>query len=360
MRRRDGLHHLLRRGPLGRGAWTPARTRREVRTAGGLETIDTIDRRRRCTPATSCSSTPAPPSPCWRRSGAMPEGHRLPLPVHRGRRARRRPAARRPGPLGRGQGERPALALRTVDAGPAPGTTIEAAADAMAAAFAAGGRLFTFGNGGSSTDAASLAALFARPPWGRPLPARSLVDDPAVLTALATTSASTSCSPASSSPTPRRATSPSASRPAAARATCWRRSPRPVVRGLLTVGLAGYDGGEMATSADVEHCLVVPLGQRPPDPGDPGRAGLRPVGGGPAHSWERTAWVSPTGDRATKRPCSSGSRPSAGAGPGSPTTSSRWPTAPAARRRRPWSTPSSSTPFADGRRARRPWPTPPR
>ncbi len=29
-------------------------------------------------------------------------------------------------------------------------------------------------------------------------------------------------------------------------------------RGLVTVGLAGYDGGEMAMSADVEHCLVVP------------------------------------------------------------------------------------------------------
>ena len=35
-------------------------------------------------------------------------------------------------------------------------------ADAMAARFRAGGRLFTFGNGGSSTDAASVAVLFAR------------------------------------------------------------------------------------------------------------------------------------------------------------------------------------------------------
>ena len=54
----------------------------------------------------------------------------------------------------------------------------------MAGAFAAGGRLFTFGNGGSSTDAASLAALFARPPWGRALPARGLVEDTAIVTAL--------------------------------------------------------------------------------------------------------------------------------------------------------------------------------
>ena len=28
-------------------------------------------------------------------------------------------------------------------------------------------------------------------------------------------------------------------------------------RGLLTIGLAGYDGGEMAASPDVDHCLVV-------------------------------------------------------------------------------------------------------
>ncbi len=28
-------------------------------------------------------------------------------------------------------------------------------------------------------------------------------------------------------------------------------------RGMLTVGLAGYDGGRMAASDDLEHCLVV-------------------------------------------------------------------------------------------------------
>src|SRR5207344_1974680 len=64
------------------------------------------------------------------------------------------------------------------------GAQVLAAAEEMAARFAAGGRLFTFGNGGSSTDAAALAALFARPPWGVALPARSLVEDTAVLTAL--------------------------------------------------------------------------------------------------------------------------------------------------------------------------------
>ena len=62
--------------------------------------------------------------------------------------------------------------------------TIDAVAAAMGEGFTRDGRLFMFGNGGSSTDAASLAALFIRPPWGQPLPARYLVDDSAVLTAL--------------------------------------------------------------------------------------------------------------------------------------------------------------------------------
>src|SRR5262249_7841560 len=28
-------------------------------------------------------------------------------------------------------------------------------------------------------------------------------------------------------------------------------------RGLLTIGLAGYSGGEMTRSGDIDHCLVV-------------------------------------------------------------------------------------------------------
>src|SRR5580692_3584987 len=62
----------------------------------------------------------------------------------------------------------------------------------MAARFAAGGRLFAFGNGGSATDAAQLAHLFLDPgflyPGGaggaRPLPAFGLASDPSVVTAL--------------------------------------------------------------------------------------------------------------------------------------------------------------------------------
>ena len=56
----------------------------------------------------------------------------------------------------------------------------------MAERFRGGGRLFAFGNGGSATDAEGAVELFAEPAVGRrPLPALSLVDDRAVLTALA-------------------------------------------------------------------------------------------------------------------------------------------------------------------------------
>jgi D-sedoheptulose 7-phosphate isomerase len=135
--------------------------------------------------------------------------------------------------------------------------SLRAAAAAMVERFAGGGRLLTFGNGGSSTDAAGLAELFTRPPWGSPRPARCLVDDQAVLTALgndvgfdlvfgrqviAHGTATDIALGFSTSGTSRNvlvAFGEAAS------------------RGLLTIGLAGYDGGEMARSQRVEHCLVV-------------------------------------------------------------------------------------------------------
>lgn len=130
-------------------------------------------------------------------------------------------------------------------------------ASAMAERFLAGGQLFTFGNGGSSTDAAGAAALFSRPPAGRPLPARSLVADHAVLTALANdvgfelvfsrqlistakpTDIALGLSTSGSSVNLLRAFSEA------------RRL------GLLTVGIAGYEGGTMADGGAVDHCLVV-------------------------------------------------------------------------------------------------------
>ena len=131
------------------------------------------------------------------------------------------------------------------------------AAAAMADRFRRGGRLLAFGNGGSATDAEGTVALFADPPRGRPLPAMSLIDDQAVVTALAndvgfdlvfsrqimalarTGDIAVGFSTSGDSLNVVRALE-EASR-----------------RRLLTVGLCGYDGGAMATSVTVDYCLVV-------------------------------------------------------------------------------------------------------
>jgi D-sedoheptulose 7-phosphate isomerase len=134
---------------------------------------------------------------------------------------------------------------------------LESVAGAMADRFAPGGRLFTFGNGGSSTDAASIADLFSAPPSGRPLPARSLVADSAVLTALGNDvgfelvfSRQLIAYAVDGDIAIGLSTSGNSRNLLAAFAEA--RS-----RGVLTIGFAGYDGGDMGRSGDVEHCFVV-------------------------------------------------------------------------------------------------------
>jgi D-sedoheptulose 7-phosphate isomerase len=134
---------------------------------------------------------------------------------------------------------------------------VAVAAQAMAERFASGGRMFVFGNGGSSTDAATFTALFAAPVSGRPLPAVNLAADQAVVTALGNdvgfdlvfsrqliahsndrdiaVAMSTSGSPADLMMALEEASR----------------------RGLLTIGFAGYDGGQMAATKEVDHCFVV-------------------------------------------------------------------------------------------------------
>lgn len=134
---------------------------------------------------------------------------------------------------------------------------IELAAAAMAERFVAGGRLFVFGNGGSSTDASSLVRLFILPPWGQPLPARSLIDDAAVLTALGNDvgfdlvfSRQLIADAGGSDIAVGLSTSGNSRNLLSAFVEADK-------RGLLTIGIAGYSGGEMARSPSVQHCLVV-------------------------------------------------------------------------------------------------------
>lgn len=135
--------------------------------------------------------------------------------------------------------------------------TIEAAGGAIAECFRTGARLFAFGNGGSSTDAAGVAALFVRPPSGPSLPARSLAADTAVLTALGNDvgfdlvfSRQLIAYARTGDIALGLSTSGSSENLAVAFAEAHK-------RGLLTVGLAGFDGGRMAASPDIDHCIVV-------------------------------------------------------------------------------------------------------
>jgi D-sedoheptulose 7-phosphate isomerase len=134
---------------------------------------------------------------------------------------------------------------------------ISAAGTQLATRFRAGGRLYSFGNGGSSTDAATFAALFAQPVSGRPLSALNLAADQAVVTALGNDvgfelvfsrqliahARSTDVAVAFST-----------SGNSADLLTALREASN---RGLMTIGFAGYTGGEMAESDAVDHCFVV-------------------------------------------------------------------------------------------------------
>lgn len=137
------------------------------------------------------------------------------------------------------------------------GGQLDSLAGAMAERAASGGRVFAFGNGGSSTDAASFAALLAHPPWGRPLAARSLVADESILTALGNDVGfelvfSRQLIAYASAGDTAVGFSTSGNSDNVIRAFGEAKG-----RGMLTVGLAGYEGGQMATCKFLDHCLVV-------------------------------------------------------------------------------------------------------
>jgi D-sedoheptulose 7-phosphate isomerase len=138
------------------------------------------------------------------------------------------------------------------------GAQLDQIADEIAERTHAGARLFAFGNGGSATDAAGFAALFGHPPEGQPLPARSLVADEAVLTALANDIGFEVVYARQLIAHGRGgdvAIGLSTSGGSANVLAAFEEASR---RGLLTVGIAGYDGGAIARSPALAHCVVVP------------------------------------------------------------------------------------------------------
>ncbi len=134
---------------------------------------------------------------------------------------------------------------------------IGSAAAEMARRFSTGGRLFTFGNGGSCTDCTTLARLFAQPPVGTPLAAWSLTADQAIMTALGNDVGfelvfARQLIARGKAGDIAIAMSTSGSSPNLMAALKEARR-----RGMYTVGFAGYDGGAFAKSPDVDACFVV-------------------------------------------------------------------------------------------------------
>lgn len=137
--------------------------------------------------------------------------------------------------------------------------TLVNVAFALAQAFRRGGRLFTMGNGGSSCDAAHIAVEFLHPVTaGRPaLTAINLAADTAMMTAVANDVAFTQVFSRQLIAQARAgdavigvSTSGNSENVLAAFQTAKSLN-------VLTIGLAGGDGGRMAQDADLDYCLTV-------------------------------------------------------------------------------------------------------
>ncbi len=134
-----------------------------------------------------------------------------------------------------------------------------AAAVAIRTRIEAGGTLLAFGNGGSATDANDLVWDCVAPPPGlRPIAAISLSQEPASLSAIANDVGIEVVFARQLAAHARRGdvaiaiSTSGKSRNLAAALEEARR------RGLLTVGLAGYDGGDFVSRQLVDFPLVVP------------------------------------------------------------------------------------------------------
>ncbi|HYU15781.1 MAG TPA: SIS domain-containing protein [Candidatus Acidoferrum sp.] len=134
---------------------------------------------------------------------------------------------------------------------------LEACVRALAARFAAGGRLLCMGNGGSACDAQHVAVEFLHPiiEKRRALPALALSVDTAALTAIAndTDFARVFADQLELLGRPGDAALGISTSGASANVNRALRRAREL--GLLTIGFAGRDGGQMAELCD--HCFVV-------------------------------------------------------------------------------------------------------
>lgn len=132
-------------------------------------------------------------------------------------------------------------------------------AQAMATRFDSGARLLAFGNGGSSTDAQDMAGLFLSPAGAEhPLPAFGLTNDIAVVTALSN-DISFDVVFARQIGAFGRATDIAAGLSTSGNsANLLQAFDEASTRGMLTIGIAGYDGGRMAEHDSIDYLFTVP------------------------------------------------------------------------------------------------------
>ena len=129
----------------------------------------------------------------------------------------------------------------------------------MAARLAAGGRLFAFGNGGSATDAQQIATLFLHPGGeARPLPAFGLANDTSVVTALCNDIGVEVVFARQLGAFARAGDIALGLSTSGNSANLIRAFDEASRRGMLTIGLAGYEGGKMAELDSIDYLFVAP------------------------------------------------------------------------------------------------------
>ena len=135
---------------------------------------------------------------------------------------------------------------------------LSAIAEVIAVRLGAGRKLIAFGNGGSATDANDLALDFVSPPASMmALPALSLSSEPATITAIANDVGAEAIFVRQMIAHGERGDvavgiSTSGSSPNILGALSQARK-----QGLVTIGIAGYDGGRLLTENFADHTLVV-------------------------------------------------------------------------------------------------------
>jgi D-sedoheptulose 7-phosphate isomerase len=144
------------------------------------------------------------------------------------------------------------------------GLRIAGCAREMAARFAAGGRLFAFGNGGSATDAAQLATSFLHPgvlssgETAPALPAFGLASDTSVVTALCNDIGVDVVFARQLGAFGRSGDIAVGLSTSGNSANLLRAFDEASRRGMLTIGLAGYDGGKMAELSSLDYLFIAP------------------------------------------------------------------------------------------------------